>query len=80
MFFCYTKRSIFFNNGREARRGLQATGELGGATQLLCSPVLRARQTAEAIAPILGLPLCIDDQLIEQDTGEAEGIGLPQSG
>jgi probable phosphoglycerate mutase len=53
---------------------LQATGELDGATHLLCSPALRARQTAEDIAPVLGLPLSIDDQLIEQDTGDAEGL------
>jgi probable phosphoglycerate mutase len=53
---------------------LQATGEFDGVTQLLCSPALRARQTAEAIAPVLGLPICINDQLTEQDTGVAEGM------
>lgn len=63
-----------FVQAKTLAQRLQTTGELDGATHLLCSPALRARQTAEAIAPVLGLPLCINDQLIEQDTGDAEGL------
>jgi broad specificity phosphatase PhoE len=53
---------------------LRTTCELGEAPRLLCSPALRARQTAEAIASALGLEATEDDRLIEMDTGEAEGM------
>ena len=38
------------------------------------SPLLRARQTAEAIAP--GVPCVTDDRLIEMDYGPYEGMDL----
>lgn len=41
---------------------------------ILVSPMLRARQTAAPTAEMLGLPLIIDDRLIEQDYGVYEGV------
>lgn len=40
---------------------------------ILSSPMLRARQTAEAVAEACGLPVWVDDRLIEQDYGIYEG-------
>jgi len=63
-----------FAQARALAQRLRTTGELGEAPRLLCSPALRARQTAEAIASALGLEVWEDDRLIEIDTGEAEGM------
>ena len=40
---------------------------------ILCSPMLRARQTAQASASRYGIPMEIDPRLIEQDYGVFEG-------
>ena len=63
-----------FAQARALAQRLRTTSELGEAPVLLCSPALRARQTAEAIASALGLEATEDDRLIEMDTGEAEGM------
>ena len=39
----------------------------------MCSPLLRARQTADFAAQVLGLPVRVDARLIEQDYGIFEG-------
>ena len=44
-----------------------------GIDVILASPMLRARQTALAVAQVLGLPVEIDDRLIEQDYGACVG-------
>lgn len=41
---------------------------------ILCSPMLRARQTAAASAEKWGIPVTVDDRLIEQDYGIYEGV------
>lgn len=54
----------------------RALAEKAAAYQIdliLCSPLLRARQTAEAIAERCGVPIVIEERLREQDFGEAEG-------
>ncbi len=43
--------------------------------EFLVSPLLRARQTADAIAEATGRIYRIDDRLIEQDFGVFEGVG-----
>jgi probable phosphoglycerate mutase len=63
-----------FTQARTLAQRLRTTRELGEAPRLLCSPALRARQTAEAIASGLELEIREDDRLIEMDTGEAEGM------
>ena len=42
------------------------------------SPLLRARQTAGAIADALGLEVEIDDRLVEMDYGEWDGLSFSE--
>jgi broad specificity phosphatase PhoE len=59
-------------------RGLTQASTLGpsvvGATRLICSPLSRARDTAEALGT--GLPVEIDDRWVEVDYGEFDGRPL----
>jgi probable phosphoglycerate mutase len=55
------------------RDRLRATGEIA-ADALLASTLPRAAQTAEIIAPALGLPILWDDDLQEMRPGEADGL------
>lgn len=57
--------------GRELRARMDA-GELK-LDRMLCSPLSRARDTAEEIANILELPLAVDVRLREQNFGKWEG-------
>lgn len=60
------------------KRGERQASHLGEALAalvrapavLLCSPILRAQQTAEIIAPALQLPIQIDDRLTTGSTPE----------
>jgi broad specificity phosphatase PhoE len=45
---------------------------LVGATRVVCSPLLRTRQTAEAF----GLPVTVDERWVELDYGEWDGRPL----
>lgn len=49
-----------------------ASGRFGEIAAVVSSPLLRTRQTAEAI----GLPVTVDERLIELDYGEFEGVPL----
>ncbi len=55
------------------RNRLAATGEIA-ADVLIASTLPRARQTAEIIAPALGLPITFDDEFQEMRVGEADGM------
>jgi broad specificity phosphatase PhoE len=44
-----------------------------GVTAILTSPLLRARQTAEAMGAACGVPVVVDERLIEIDWGAWEG-------
>ncbi len=55
------------------RDRLAATGEIQ-ADVLIASTLPRARQTAEIIAPALGLPVLLDDDVQEMRVGEADGL------
>ena len=48
--------------------------ELLSDTLIVCSPLLRARQTATAIAEVVGASLEIDERWIELDYGAFEGL------
>src|SRR5438270_8356514 len=48
---------------------LAATGEIA-ADVLIASTMLRAKQTAEIVAPALGLPIIFDDEVQEWRAGE----------
>ena len=52
------------------RDRLAASGEIA-ADILISSTMLRAKQTAEIIAPALGLPIVFDDEVQEERPGEA---------
>lgn len=64
----------------QLRDRLARTGELRGATHLYASTLPRARETAEIIAPALGLDVVEDDELHELDPGEADGITFAEYG
>jgi probable phosphoglycerate mutase len=60
------------------RDRLAGAGEIR-ADVLVASPLPRARQTAEIVAPALGLPILIDDGLQEIDPGEADGLSFEEA-
>lgn len=60
------------------RDRLAATGEIK-ADVLLASSMPRARQTAEIIAPALGLSPRLDDELHEIRPGEADGLPMDEA-
>ena len=55
------------------RDRLAATGEIR-ADAFVSSPLRRAQETAEIIAPALGLPVLLDEDMEEVKLGEAEGL------
>ncbi len=55
-----------------------AQGEIA-ADVLIASTLPRARQTAEIIAPALGLPIIFDDEVQELDIGEADGMSTREA-
>src|SRR5260221_12307846 len=56
---------------------LAPTGEIA-ADVFISSPLPRARQTAEIIAPAVGLPIQWDDDVQELRPGEADGLSIAQ--
>ncbi|MFT3715533.1 MAG: histidine phosphatase family protein [Gordonia sp. (in: high G+C Gram-positive bacteria)] len=61
--------------GREQARAVaRRLGDGGGFDAVVCSPLDRARTTAEAAAQALGLPVQVHDGLIETDFGAWEGL------
>jgi broad specificity phosphatase PhoE len=56
--------------------GLRLAGDTGARRieAVYSSPLLRARQTADAIAALLGAGVIVEDGLIEMDVGEMEGL------
>ncbi|MFC9995963.1 bifunctional RNase H/acid phosphatase [Nocardia sp. NPDC127526] len=61
--------------GREqAARAAKMLAAKGGIEAIVCSPLGRARETAEAAGQALGLPVRVLDGLIETDFGEWEGL------
>ncbi|WP_052887499.1 histidine phosphatase family protein [Thermogemmatispora carboxidivorans] len=57
----------------ERLRDRLATGEIA-ADVLISSTLRRAHQTAEIIAPALGLPVILDDEVQEMREGQASGL------
>jgi probable phosphoglycerate mutase len=74
------------DTGLTARGVMQATrlrerlakGEIR-ADALLASSLPRAAATAEIVAPALGLPVVLDDELQELRPGEADGLSLQEA-
>lgn len=63
---------------RRLRDRLAATGEVV-ADVLIASTMPRARQTAQIIAPALGLPIVWDDEVQEIRPGAADGLTSEQA-
>jgi 2,3-bisphosphoglycerate-dependent phosphoglycerate mutase len=59
------------------RDRLAGSGEIA-ADVLIASTFLRARQTAEIIAPALGLPIIFDDEVQEQRPGSLLGMHVDE--
>lgn len=61
------------DRGLAQARVLAENAKGKGIGVILCSPLLRARQTARAVADAIGVSVQIDDRLIELDFGIFEG-------
>jgi ribonuclease H / adenosylcobalamin/alpha-ribazole phosphatase len=65
------------------RRQAEAAGQYlagkGGVAAVLSSPLQRAYDTATAAAKLLGLDVIVDDDLIETDFGEWEGLTFSEA-
>jgi len=59
---------------RQAADAARHLAAKGGITAVISSPLQRARDTAAAAADALGLAVEVDDDLIETDFGEWEGL------
>ena len=58
--------------GRAQAAALAGAPALASASRVVCSPLLRTRQTAEA----LGLPTTVDERWVELDYGTWDGLPL----
>ncbi|MGF1427298.1 bifunctional RNase H/acid phosphatase [Kitasatospora sp. LaBMicrA B282] len=58
----------------QAERAAEALAARGTVQAVVCSPMLRTRQTAEAVALRLGLPVRVEEGLRELDFGDWEGL------
>ncbi|MFG3620239.1 bifunctional RNase H/acid phosphatase [Nocardia sp. NPDC047654] len=66
--------------GREqAARAAKMLAAKGGIAAVISSPLGRARETAEAAAAALGVPVEVHDGLIETDFGEWEGLTFAEA-
>ena len=57
----------------------QTAAEPDGISAVICSPLGRARDTAEAAAQALGLSVTVHDGLIETDFGDWEGLTFAEA-
>lgn len=64
---------------RQAADAARYLGGKGGIAAVVSSPLSRAYDTAAAAADALGLPVQVDDDLIETDFGEWEGLTFPEA-
>ena len=64
---------------RQAADAARYLSAKGGISAVVTSPLQRAYATAEAAAGALGLPVRVDDDLIETDFGEWEGLTFPEA-
>ena len=61
------------DEGHQQAALLAATLAGEAVTTVVASPLLRARQTAEVIGKACGVPVVVDDRLLEIDWGTWEG-------
>ncbi|MDM7488807.1 bifunctional RNase H/acid phosphatase [Rhodococcus sp. GXMU-t2271] len=58
----------------QAHAAARRIGERGNIAAVVSSPLGRARETADAAAAVLGLPVTVHDGLLETDFGKWEGL------
>jgi ribonuclease H / adenosylcobalamin/alpha-ribazole phosphatase len=64
---------------RQAAEAARHLGGRGGISAVVSSPLRRARDTAAAAAGALGLPVGVDEDLIETDFGLWEGLTFAEA-
>lgn len=64
---------------RQAADAARYLSGKGGIAAVITSPLKRAYDTAAVAADALGLPVVVDDDLIETDFGEWEGLTFPEA-
>ncbi len=64
---------------RQADAAARYLGERGGISAVVTSPLQRAYDTAAAAAKALGLDVTVDDDLIETDFGDWEGLTFAEA-
>ncbi len=64
---------------RQANAAAAYLGGTGGIAAVVSSPLQRATETAGAAAAALGLPVTVDDDLIETDFGSWEGLTFAEA-
>ncbi|MEI8198158.1 MAG: histidine phosphatase family protein, partial [Phycisphaerae bacterium] len=64
---------------RQAADAAHYLSQRGGIAAVVSSPLQRAYDTAAAVADALGLPVRVDDDLIETDFGEWEGLTFAEA-
>ena len=64
---------------RQADAAAQLPRQRGGIAAVVCSPLQRAYDTAAAAAKALGLDVVVDDDLIETDFGDWEGLTFAEA-
>jgi len=64
---------------RQARDAARHLAGRGGIAAVVSSPLSRAYDTARAAADALGLPVQVDDDLIETDFGQWEGLTFAEA-
>ncbi|WP_206795451.1 histidine phosphatase family protein [Amycolatopsis sp. MtRt-6] len=68
--------------GRGREQAAAAASRLArepGLAAVISSPLSRARDTAEAVAAAAGVPLCLEDDLVETDFGCFEGLTFEEA-
>ena len=64
---------------RQAQDAARYLSAKGGISAVVSSPLARAYDTAAAAADALGLPVTVDDDLIETDFGDWEGLTFSEA-
>lgn len=64
---------------RQAADAARYLSAKGGISAVITSPLQRAHETASAAADALGLPVTVDDDLIETDFGDWEGLTFAEA-
>jgi probable phosphoglycerate mutase len=64
---------------RQARAAAKRLAARGGIDMVVTSPLQRARHTAELVAEATGAPLSVDEDLVETDFGDWEGLTFAEA-